>query len=269
MEPTMRDRAIRGALVVGGAVFVLALGLGVAAVTGVLPIGCACVPTGSPEPTWPVSEARAIATAGTYLTSGDVSLATAPAPDHRLYVLTSPAGVAIVDGESGAALEAAFWAAMPSGGRTISATRAMGAAGDFLRAHGIAVDGLAAAVDEKGQPGMDLVVWSDAGQANVVVAINAATGEVASFVDLRSGVSLVAPTITGQAAAPRALAVVDVAGEQILGVEFRVEFDAAGRQRSVWSVGLGVPSPTEADVYLDGALVEVDANSGQATIVKR
>jgi len=115
---------------------------------------------------------------------------------------------------------------------------------------------------------MEVVAWSDAGRRQIVVSVNGKTGAVASFVDLRGGANLIAPVIAREAAGPRALAAIDLVGEQVLSTEFLVTFDATGAQRSVWSIGLGVPSPTEANVYLNGALVEVDAFSGQTTVVK-
>jgi hypothetical protein len=47
-----------------------------------------------------------------------------------------------------------------------------------------------------------------------------------------------------------------------------IDFTASDSQVSTWSIGLGVPSATQADVYEHGALISVDAVTGQATIVK-
>jgi hypothetical protein len=265
----MRRLATRQVVLVGAIAVVAVVALGIAGVAGVFPDGCACASLGSEAP-WPVSEQRAIAAARPYLSAGDIGLERSGTSGHRLYVLTAPGGLVLIDGETGSDLEAAFWAAMPdTAQRTIPADAATRNATDFLRLHSIDVAGLTPAVDASSEVGMDLVAWSDAGGARVMVAVNAATGDVASFTDLRSGVRLVAPTLTRAAAEPRALAVLDVAGEQVLSGDVRVEFDATGTQRSVWSFGLGVPSSTQADVYLDGAVVEVDAHSGEATVVKR
>ncbi len=58
-----------------------------------------------------------------------------------------------------------------------------------------------------------------------------------------------------------------VPGETVTSAELTIEFVAESQQLA-WEVGLGVPSATQADVFEFGALIRIDAVTGEATIVK-
>lgn len=229
---------------------------------------CACASLQTQVP-WPISEAAARQSALTVLASLDPEVGRASQEPVHVLIATGRDGFALIDGDAGTVVEVVFWPALPgSGTRNIAPRQALGAAAAFLAAHpDLRATGTANVTEPT--PGLDLVTWVDAGAASAEIAVNADTGAVASFVDLRSHSGLVAPSLSADAATVLAIAAFGVAGEQGLSPELRVEIDAAGRQRTIWSIGLGVPSATQADVYLSGGVVEVDAATGEATVVKR
>jgi hypothetical protein len=62
-----------------------------------------------------------------------------------------------------------------------------------------------------------------------------------------------------------ALAADGVEGDQVLGAEPAIGF---GERDSSLTIGLGVPTATQAGVYGHGATLKVDAVTGAATILK-
>jgi hypothetical protein len=63
------------------------------------------------------------------------------------------------------------------------------------------------------------------------------------------------------------IAALGVPGDQATSAELSIDF-STGSQASAWQIGLGVPSATQADVFEHGALVRIDAITGEATIIK-
>jgi hypothetical protein len=103
--------------------------------------------------------------------------------------------------------------------------------------------------------------------AQYVVWVNASTGSVFAFVDLRLQINLAAPIVGRERAAALAIAALGVPGETVTSAELAIDF-ATGAQLSAWQVGLGVPTATQADVFEHLALVRVDAVTGATTIAK-
>lgn len=236
---------------------------------GVLESSCACGPIPTQVP-WPISDDAALNAARLMLGAVDVEIGRASLEPAHVYVGTGGPGFALVCGNSGAVIEAVFLDAIPGDApRLIQPSRALDAALAFVQQH--------PEVRPTGTPGvfeadhaLDRVSWIDGGSPTIEVAVNANTGTIVSFVDLRGHPDLVPPTIRSDAALHLAAAAFGVLGEQApTPPELRVEIDAGGHQRNVWSVGLGVPSATQADVYLHGGLVEVDAVTGAMAIIKR
>ncbi|MGD0248429.1 MAG: hypothetical protein ABSB75_05175, partial [Candidatus Limnocylindrales bacterium] len=95
----------------------------------------------------------------------------------------------------------------------------------------------------------------------------ASSGVAFVFLDLRMQLSLALPIVGRDRASELAIAAFGVPGETVTSADLTIDF-YTGSQRSVWAVGLGVPTPTQADVFEHGALVSVDAVTGLATVVK-
>jgi hypothetical protein len=234
------------------------------------PVGsCACASLSTMVP-WPVSEDQALSAARGYVTGSDLEAGRSSIEPQHVYAVIAPEGLVLVDGDEANVLEAVFLSALPSEpGRSITPREAIDAARAFLDAHPASPVVTGEPMVEETAPALDAVSWQDGDRPIVLVAVNASTGEVASFVDVGRRPGLIAATISKAEAARLAIAAFGVANEQALSMEIRVEIDGSGRQRTVWSVGLGVPSPTQSDVYEDGGLVEVDAVTGEASIIKR
>jgi len=230
---------------------------------------CACSGAVPSEVPWPIAvdEAR---TAGTeMLGTTDVEIGRSSQEPVHVYLVTGEPGFALVDGDTGAVIEAAFlWTLPGDAPRFLTLTQARAAAEAFVGQHPeLRASGTAATAE--GEHGLDIVRWMEGGSTSVEVAVNANSGTIASFVDLRGHPHLVAPSIGSDAAFRLAAAAFDVPGEQAPSPpEFRVEIDDHGQQRNIWSVGLGIPTATEADVFEHGGLVEVDAVTGQTSIIK-
>ena len=113
------------------------------------------------------------------------------------------------------------------------------------------------------------VEWKESGtQAGKFdVWVNASTGSVFAFVDLRMQLNLTAPVLGQERATGLAIAALGIPGETVTSAELAITF-AAGSQQSLWEVGLGVPTATQADVFEHGALVSVDAVTGETTTIK-
>ena len=251
--------------------------VGVAGVTascsGPLGVGpepsCACASLQTEVP-WPVSAASAKQAALEVLGAIDIELGRSSQEPVHVFIASGHDRFALIDGDTGKVAEIVIWPALSVGGTPrISPRQAQDAAIAFLESHpDLRAPGTANITTSTS--GLDHVTWIDAGATSAEITINTDTGTVASFVDLRAHSGLVAPILAADAAMALAIAAFAVPGEQATSQpEFRVEIDPSGRQRTIWSIGLGIPSATEADVYLQGGLVEVDAATGATSIVKK
>jgi hypothetical protein len=190
------------------------------------------------------------------------------------YQATATDIVAVVDAESGDVLEVVLEDRMPSNA-TVSMTSgdARTAAEGFLQHAGLSDEGFVESVQVVNRGGVAAyeVLWKDTSATaapRFQVLVNASTGAAFAFVDLRMQLKLTAPLVGKGRATDLALAAVDIPGEAAISADLLISFPASGSQESVWQVGMGVPTATQADVYEHGALVSVDAVTGQATIVK-
>jgi hypothetical protein len=178
--------------------------------------------------------------------------------------------VAFVDAVSGSVVEVILEDRMPSGAATsVSGAGALATAELFLQQR-MGDSGFIASFRAINQAGVSayLVTWSDsAGVAKLEAAVNAATGDVFAYADLRSGVNVNLPLIGRARATELAIAAMGIPGETVTSGEFATDL-STGSQVSTWNVGLGVPTATQADVFEFGALISVDAVSGETTIVK-
>ncbi|HEX7590429.1 MAG TPA: hypothetical protein VF375_00620 [Candidatus Limnocylindrales bacterium] len=99
------------------------------------------------------------------------------------------------------------------------------------------------------------------------VSVNATTGAVFAYLDLRLARGLAAPIVGKSRATTLAIAALGKPGQQVLAADFSVDF-SSGTQVSTWDVSLGVPSATKSSVFEAGGLVRVDAATGAAMIGK-
>jgi hypothetical protein len=256
--------------------FVLSVGIGVGGlivVAGfVVPPSCGCATAADVNWTPPpvtAAEAAIYAAKIAGLPSMTADLTIGPG-GRSLYFATAPDTVAFVDAVSGSVVEVILEDRMPSGATTsVSGAGALATAELFLQQH-MGDTGLIASSRAITQAGVSayLVTWSDsAGVAKLEAAVNAATGDVFAYADLRSGVSVNLPLIGRARATELAIAAMGIAGETVTSAEFATDL-STGSQVSTWNVGLGVPTATQADVFEFGALVSVDAVSGETAIVK-
>jgi hypothetical protein len=233
---------------------------------------CACADT--PDPNWtppPVLPADAAAAAARAAGVPSMTAVLTTGPDRRSWFVATAAGtVAFVDAESGSVLEVVLEEAMPIDD-VVSATadQATVAAKAFIVRAGQPTTTLVAKVTEQHRGGVAIlqVDWAYKGSSNTVLRVlaNARTGEAFVFVNLWNPTGLVPPVIGRARAIEIALAADGVEGDQVLGAELAI---GIGELDSSWTIGLGVPTATQADVYGHGAAISVNAVTGEATILK-
>ena len=79
---------------------------------------------------------------------------------------------------------------------------------------------------------------------------------------------LAAPIVGRERATGLAIAALGVSGETVTSAEPTITFPLTGYQQSLWEVGLGVPTANQTNVVERGALVAVDAFTGEAMILR-
>ena len=232
---------------------------------------CGCVST--PDSNWtppPVSAAQAAVYAAKIAGLPSMSADLGIGPDGRfLYVATAPDAIAFVDAVSGTVVEVVLEDRMPNDATVaVSGAGALAVAQVFLEQRGIT--DLVGSFHPINQAGVAayLVTWSDAaGVVKLEIAVNASTGDVFAYVDLGPQMNATPPLIGRARATELAIAAFGVPGETVTSAELAIDFET-GSQVSSWQVGLGVPTATQADVFEHGALLSIDAVTGEATIVK-
>jgi hypothetical protein len=192
---------------------------------------------------------------------------------RQFYETTAPNAVALVDAESGMVLEVVLTDRMPNDASVSASVNPQTAAEGFLARVGLSTEGLTESGQLTQQAGVAAydVTWKDAvttATPKLQVFVNAATGAVFAFVDLRFQPNLTAPIVGRGRATETAIATIGIPDEIVLSADLGADFGSGDAQVWAWSIGLGVPSATQADVYEHSALVSVDAVTGQATIVK-
>jgi hypothetical protein len=231
-------------------------------------ITCGCTatadPNWTPEPITAQEAAIVGAKAAGRGTVDDPSMTTVPigGPSGRaFYEATSANTLALIDATSGFVVEAVLEDRMPNDA-TVSAstTDARTAAENFMQRTGMGTEGFTESAQLVRQAGVAAydVEWKESGESGVVkfdVWVNASTGFVFSFVDLRMKLSVSAPIVGQLKATELAIAALGVPGETVTSAELVIDF-TTGSQSSVWQVGLV------------SRTVRVDAVTGETTIVK-
>ena len=253
----------------------MALLFGLAPVTTAGCNFCPCIHT--PDPNWtpePISAPVAANDAAKVAGVPDMTaMLTAGAGGRQFYRATAPNTVAFVDALSGIVVEVVLLDRMPSDA-TVSAAPELAdtAARTFMLRTGLDTQGLAVSVQQVRKAGVAAydVEWAQLGTGGgpkSAVYVNASTGAVFAYLDLRMQLSVTAPLVGQTRATELAISALGVPGEQVTSADLAIDF-ATGSQTSAWEIGLGVPTATQADVFEHGARVRVDAVTGDATIVK-
>jgi hypothetical protein len=196
---------------------------------------------------------------------------------RQFYRSSSGNAVAFVDAVDGTVFEVVLTDQMPdtatadAGGAAAEAT-ARSAAEAFIAQAGLSTNGLTESATLKTVAEVSAydVTWKDGSGPTATkyqVSVNATTGAVFAYLDLRLARGLAAPIAGKSRATTLAIAALGKPGQQALAANFSVDF-SSGTQVSTWDVSLGVPSATESNVFEAGGLVRVDAATGAASIVK-
>jgi len=229
--------------------------------------GCAATPTPrdpnwTPTPPPPVSPedaaVRASRFAGVNLTPNLDWTSVAGRP------LSEPYGggaIAFVDGNTGAVLEVVLEKQLPdSDTASVSAEAALGTAEAFLSRGGATADGLAAQTQLVHGASVAYydVTWSAPGAGKTVleIRVNASSGAVFAYRDLRSGIELSAPIVGRNAAIRLAQESTYASGETPDGPEMQSPDLQAYLDSWTWTVG-----------FPDGVLF-VDAVTGEVSVGK-
>jgi hypothetical protein len=230
-------------------------------------ITCGCAST--PDPNWtpaPVNAQQASQDAAKFASVPSTSAAIVAGLDGRyFYRATATNVLAFVDAESGFVLELVFTDQMPND-TTASKTEAdaRGAAEVFMSGVGMATEGMTESVQLKTVAGVSAyeIIWNDAGGVHAgkfEVSVNAATGSVFAYVDLRMQLALTPPIVGSARATTLAIAAAGMPGGVARSVSFGIDF-ATGAELSAWAVTVGVPGTTTVSV------VAVDAVTGTVTV---
>jgi hypothetical protein len=238
----------------------------------ILPASCACA--ASADPNWtppPTTAEQAAVYAAKIAGLPSMSVDRSVGPDGRtIWLATAPNAVAFVDAISGTVIEVVLEDRMPVDARvSVSGSEALADAQLFV-GWNQGDTGLVASYRAINQAGVAayLVTWSDAaGVARVRAEVNASTGDVFAYADLRPQIEVSLPLIGRARATELAIAALGIPGETVTSAELSIDISASP-QTSTWGVGLGVPTATQADVFEKGAYVQVDALTGETTIVK-
>ena len=193
---------------------------------------------------------------------------------RTFYEATTVNTLGLVDVASGFVVEVVLEDQMPSDSSvSASPSDARSAAETFVQRAGMDTEAFLESVQLIRQAGVAAyqVAWKDSGGTladKFAVWVNASTGSVFAFVDLRIQLNLAAPIVSRATAIGLAIAALGVPGEMATSSDLTITFPLTGFQISSWDVGLGIPTATQPDVFEHGALVRVDAVSGETTIVK-
>lgn len=190
---------------------------------------------------------------------------------RSIYQATAAGTLAFVDGESGTVFEVLAVDRMPDEVTAEPPTAAASTAAQaFLARTGLSTDGLTVSGGIRTSAGVSAYdfTWTDSrGSAKFLISVNPSSGSVFGYADLRTELPLALP-IVGQARATQlAIAADDRPGNQVLSADLSVDF-GTGTQVSTWMVGLGVPTATDPNVYGHGAAIQIDALTGDSTVLK-
>ncbi len=224
--------------------------------------------------------ARVVAFVGDPALTADL---TADGPNQgvswRWYDVMGGHVVAGVDVDTGAVISLMFLDHQPPTATPPTSDQAATAAETFLAQHGISFDGMSQTVEklDHGDSWEWVVKWSrSAGDVTLPdsreVGVDQ-SGRVWRFSAFSQAYSSPPPAKidqpTAEAAAIKA-AFPDTPQTQIDSAELKLKVDAGGNQRLVWEIGVTGWVPVGSSTMpIAHALVEVDAQTGAATIVAR
>jgi hypothetical protein len=238
-------------------------------------ISCSCAST--PDPNWtpaPIGTGEAAIYGAKVAGVPAMTAERIVGPKGRtFYRATAPNAIALVDGDSAEVEEAVLEDRMPDSDTvSISEAQARTAAEAFMARTGTTTDGFTESAQLIRQAGVAVydVEWTQLGSVNVPkyeVSVNAATGYVFAFVDLRMLLGLTPPLIGRQKASELALAALGQPDAQVASADFTIDF-SAGAEASTWTIGLGEAGATASDGSGGSVFVWVDAVTGVATVEK-
>ena len=273
-----RDVGRHGRFLLPALLAVAFVGCGSAAVATLtlLPgASCACAtqpgPTGTPPPVT-ATEAESAVTKVAHLPARFTDLVHGPA-DRLMWQVSSAGSIGFVDAVTGELLEVVIEDAMPDHDVvSISESAARTAAETLVTRAGLTPVGSAATTTlHRGGVAAIQVAWTDATASpgnSWLVFVNAESGSVFAFVSSSPSFDPVVPVVGKVRAGELALAAVNWPGMTVEAADWGLYFALDGSQLSTWIIALGEPSSTQADVYIHGAAVEVNAVSGATTIMK-
>jgi hypothetical protein len=236
-------------------------------------ITCACA---SPlDPNWtppPVSDIEAGAYAAKVAGLPNMTAELSGSIQGRpIYQASGNNTLGFVDSESGVVFEVVAVDEMPNRATVEPPDGAAKSAADaFMTRTGLRDDNLIESSMLKTVSGVSAYdfTWKDSlGSAKFTISVNPSTKLVFAYTDLQMQSPLTPPILGKAAATQLAIAAHNVPGDQVTSAEFGIDF-SSGVQVSSWAVGLGVPTATDPNVFEHGALISVDAVTGETVIVK-
>jgi hypothetical protein len=222
--------------------------------------------------------------AGTALTDDVVAEGPYDGALVRFYKVTGHHLMARVDANTGSVVGVVFLENIGQGGKvSVDSERASVAAKAFLDDHSIGWRHLEPSIEfiDHGETAEYLLQWTRRDGDLVLpeaiyVSVDAVTGKVISFADMRRPFEAPGePSVDRPAAIAASVEVLRGAGVDgevaIDAAELRVEFAESGDQRLVWKIRASavVERLQQGQEIVGHWLVEVDARSGQAKIVAR
>jgi hypothetical protein len=236
-------------------------------------ITCGCA--SSADPNWtpaPITAQEAAVYAAKAAGVPSMSAAIVAGLDGRyFYRATATNVLAFVDAESGNVLEVVLTDQMPndtSASKTEADARA--AAETFMSGTGMGTEGTTESAQLKTVAGVSAyeITWNDTAGVHAgkfEVSVNAATGTVFAYVDLRMQLALTPPIVGSSRATALAVAAAGVPGEVARSVSFATDF-ATGAEASTWAITMGVPSTTAPGTFENIVSATVDAVTGAVTV---
>ena len=250
---------------------------------------CSSGPMTPPTP-YPVSDEAAVAAAEQFLGTKGLSVYTKDLAEAPALLLTGPDAAAVVDGTTGRVLQAFAhapdvgspdgaapqWSAAPSAAPSIrSAAEAIGAARAWLgqRAVQLAPGAGRAALDGADPRAQAWAVTLEGADGRELDLRVAPDGRVVGYQMAGAPLPLTLPRYSRDAAIALAVAKMRAldggADDQLTSAQFTGGLSSTGESLA-WIVGAGVPQPDPSygTVWALGGAVQVDAVTGEVTVLK-
>jgi hypothetical protein len=190
-----------------------------------------------------------------------------------LYSAEGSGALALVDGQSGSVLALVLADSVPndatvtvSSAEARTATIARAAAAGYYPTGREVSDRLARSAGTA----VYEVEWlaPGTGTPEFAVSVNPSTGQAFGLLDLRAQISTRLPVVGRGRASGLAIDALGISGETVLSAELGLDLPRSGMVGFAWTVALGIPTATQADVIESGGLISIDALTGAATIIK-